>query len=144
MSYFLSIEDRQKIIEAIQKAEQNCSGEVRVHFDRRCKGDVLEAAAQTFARLDMQRTKLRNGILFYVAYRDRKFAVIGDLGINQRVPNDFWNQICEMLEQYFKSGDYVGGLCKGIELCGDQLKTYFPHQSDDVNELPDDISFGNK
>lgn len=139
---FLTKEECKTIEEAIKTAELNCSGEIRVHFDKKCKGDIMDAAANTFARLKMQRTKLRNGVLFYVAYNDRKFAVIGDCGINMKVPNNFWNDVCEILSQYFKKGDFVNGLVKGIELCGNQLKEYFPHQADDIDELPNEISFG--
>ncbi|MBP5366252.1 MAG: TPM domain-containing protein [Bacteroidales bacterium] len=142
MAKFLSEEQGKQIIAAIQAAENNCSGEVRVHFDAHCKGDTMEAAIKTFDRLGMQKTALHNGVLFYVAYGDRKFAVIGDEGINSKVPENFWNNICDLLTEYFKKGDFVGGLTKGIELCGDQLKMYFPHQRDDKNELTDEISYG--
>ena len=142
MPKFITKEQSDQIISAIKAAEKNCSGEIRVHFDSHCNGDVLDTAARTFARLKMQRTKLRNGVLFYVAFEDRQFAVIGDKGINSKVPENFWNGVCDILTEHFKENDFAGGLSKGIELCGEQLKKFFPYQDDDVNELPDDISFG--
>ena len=138
---FFSKEQCRVIEQAIERAELNCSGEIRVHVARHCEANVLDSAAQTFALLGMQRTKLRNGILFYFAADDHKFAVIGDCGINAKVTNDFWTTISGEIEQQFKKGDFVGGLCNAIERCGELLKQYFPYQSDDENELSNEVSF---
>ena len=141
---FFSKEQCKAIEHAIEDAELNCSGEVRVHVARKCDGDVFEAASQTFATLGMHRTKLRNGILFYLAVEDKKFAVIGDCGINEKVSDNFWDILAADMESLFRSGDFVGGLTKAIERCGLLLKQYFPYQSDDVNELSNEVSFDNK
>jgi len=140
---FLSQQQCQQIEKAIELAEKNCSGEIRVHIDKHCSANVLDDAAHTFARLKMHKTELRNGVLFYIAYADKKFAVIGDKGINARVPDGFWTEVCEALSLKFKNGDFVGGLTDGIQLCGEKLKQFFPYQPNDVNELPNEISFGN-
>jgi uncharacterized membrane protein len=81
------------------------------------------------------------GVLFYLAVEDRKFAVIGDAGINAKVPVDFWDTTKELMLKNFKEGKFTEGLSEGIIIAGKQLKTHFPHQKDDVNELPDEISF---
>lgn len=140
---FLSQQQCQQIEKAIELAEKNCSGEIRVHIDKHCSANVLDDAAHTFARLKMHKTELRNGVLFYIAYADKKFAVIGDKGINARVPDGFWTEVCKALSLKFKNGDFVGGLTEGIQLCGEKLKQFFPYQPNDVNELPNEISFGN-
>ena len=139
---FLTPAECDQIVAAMKQAELNCSGEIRVHIDKHCKEDILDGAAHTFARLHMHRTKLRNGVLFYIAYADRKFAVIGDAGINSKVPEDFWNNVSQTVEEHFRKGEYTAGLCNGIKLCGEKPKEFFPYQSDDINELPDEISFG--
>jgi uncharacterized membrane protein len=139
---FFSEEDKKRIVSAIKAAELNTSGEIRVHLEARCKEDVLDRAAYLFEKLQMHKTELRNGVLFYLAYADRKFAILGDGGINEKVPDDFWDEIKARAIEAFKEGDFVNGLCQGIELCGQQLKAHFPYQSDDVNELSDEISFG--
>lgn len=90
----------------------------------------------------MHNTKLRNGILFYLALKHRKFAILGDAGINSVVPANFWDDVKETLLVYFKENKYSEGLCRGIEMAGVHLKKNFPHKKDDTNELPDDISFG--
>src|SRR5690606_22697677 len=125
-------------------AENNTSGEVRVHIEDTCEGEVLERAAQVFAYLHMHQTKLRNGVLFYVALKSHKFAVLGDAGINAVVPKNFWQEINQSVIADFKEGRYADGLAKGIRMAGDQLKSYFPYAGDhkDINELSDDISFG--
>lgn len=140
---FFTRSEEERILGAIRSAEAACSGELRVHVARRCScDDVRDAAAHIFHRLRMERTRERNGVLFYLASADRRFAVLGDAGINARVPPGFWDGVVERLAVAFRAGDFAGGLCEGIELCGEQLAKYFPPRPDDVNELPDDISYG--
>jgi len=141
---FFTREQKKQITDAIARAELNTSGEIRLHVDNRCKGDVLDCAATWFETLKMHKTEQRNGVLFYLAVKDRKFAILGDAGINAKTPDNFWDNISETMADYFKEADFAGGLVKGIEMAGLQLKEHFPYQSDDVNELSDEISFGGK
>ncbi|GAB3176690.1 TPM domain-containing protein [Telluribacter humicola] len=140
---FLGPEDQQQIVAAIKQAENRTSGEIKVHIEKYCPdGLPIERAKEVFEELGMQKTTLKNGVLFYLAYEDHKFAVIGDKGIYEKVPHGFWDSTKELLRHHFSRGEFTEGLCKGIQEAGIQLKTYFPYQSDDINELPDDISFG--
>ena len=138
---FFSKEEQHNIVAAIKEAELNTSGEIRVHIENHCKEEALERAAEVFYDLKMDRTAARNGILFYLAVKDHKFAIIGDEGINRNVEHDFWNDIKDEMIAKFKENRFAEGLIAGILKCGEKLKTYFPHQSDDVNELSDEISF---
>ncbi|MBD2754528.1 TPM domain-containing protein [Spirosoma validum] len=135
-------DEQQRIIEAIRQAEKATSGEIRVHVEPQCPtGDPIERAIEVFARLGMHQTKEQNGVLFYLAHADRKFAVVGDKGIDAKVPADFWKTTKDLLRNHFAAGEYAIGLSRGIERAGEQLKHYFPYASDDTNELADDISF---
>ena len=138
---FFSKEEQQKIVAAIKEAELNTSGEIRVHIENHCKKEALERAAEVFYDLKMNQTAARNGILFYLAAKDHKFAIIGDEGINKNVEHDFWNDIKDEMVAMFKENKFAEGLIAGILKCGKRLKEYFPYQSDDVNELSDEISF---
>jgi uncharacterized membrane protein len=138
-----SKEQKDRIVEAIKAAEKLTSGEIQVHIDNHCKKDVLDRAAEVFAILKMHKTKLRNGVLFYMATKDHKFAILGDAGINKTVPDNFWDHIKEKMMDYFKEDNITEGLSAGIEMAGEALKKHFPIQDDDVNELSDEISFGN-
>jgi len=131
-----------QIVAAIKEAELNTSGEIKVHIERKCKEDVLDHAAFMFDKLQMQKTELRNGVLIYLAIEDRKLAILGDAGINSKVSNDFWDTTKDFIISKFKDGQFTKGLSGGIKLAGQQLKEHYPYQSDDVNELSDDISFG--
>ena len=134
-------EEQQRIREAVERAEKHTSGEIRVCVEKTCSEDVLDRAATYFTKLDMHKTKLRNGVLIYLATEDHKFAIIGDAGINKVVPDDFWdNTKLQMLEQ-FKQGNLVEGIATGVTMAGEQLKKYFPYDTDDSNELSDDVSF---
>lgn len=138
-----SEEQSKKIIAAIEEAEKATSGEIRVHFENHCKGEVLDRAAEVFAKLHMHLTELRNGVLFYVAIKDHKFAILGDMGINKKVPDQFWDEIKEHMQKKFIEKEFTAGICDGIRKAGQQLKTHFPYQKDDKNELSDDISYEN-
>lgn len=139
---YFTEENKLEITNAIRVAETNTSGEIRVHIEKHCKGDVLDRAAYIFEKLEMHKTELRNGVLFYLALEDRKFAILGDAGINQKVPEDFWETTKETVIGKLKEGLYAEGLANGIIMAGEQLKAHFPYQKDDVNELSDEISFG--
>lgn len=138
---FFSASDERLIMDAIHIAENNTSGEIRVHIENKCKKEVLDRAAEVFDLLKMQKTRLRNGVLFYLAINDRKFAILGDAGINEKVPADFWDEIKNQMLVDFKQGEFAKGLSEGILKAGDQLKTHFKHEDDDINELPDEISY---
>lgn len=139
---FLNPEQEASVILAIKNAEKQTSGEIRVHLESKTKKPVLDRAAEVFKKLSMHKTEARNGVLFYVAVEDKTFAIIGDEGINQKVPTDFWEETKNVLVSHFKTNDFGVGLAKGIAKAGEQLQAHFPYQKDDVNELPDDISFG--
>lgn len=126
---------------AIQQAEKATSGEIRVHIENHCRKNVLDRAADVFAQLKMHKTAARNGVLVYVALEDRKLAILGDAGINAKVPANFWEGIKIRMVEQFKQGLITEGIREAVLSAGNALKTYFPYQTDDKNELPDDISF---
>lgn len=135
-------DEQKRIVEAIRQAEKATSGEIRVHVEPHCaSADPMQRAIEVFAHLGMNQTKEQNGVLFYLAYTDRKFAILGDKGINAKVPDNFWTSTKDLLRSHFAAGNYATGLSQGIERAGQQLKQYFPYASDDTNELADDISF---
>ena len=139
---FLTDVQQELIAAAIQNAENQTSGEIRVHMEKTCGGNVLDRASEVFANLEMHKTKLRNGVLFYLAFEDRKFAILGDAGINSTVPENFWDDIKIKMQSRFRSGHFIEGLCEGVEMAGDQLKSSFPRTDDDINELPNTVSIG--
>ena len=139
--HFFSQVEQQQIVAAIGKAECNTSGEIRVNIDNRCRGNVLDRAAEVFGKLGMNKTEQRNGVLIYLAVKDKVFAIIGDEGINKVVEKTFWNDVKDLMSAQFAHGNFCQGLVDGIERCGEKLKIFFPIQPNDVNELSDEISF---
>lgn len=140
--FFLTKKEQKKIIKAIQEAERNTSGEIRIHIDAEPAPNHLEVAVAVFHSLNMSETKDRNGVLFHVSPKDHNFTVIGDEGINAVTSDDFWDEIKVTVIKKFKKGKYAKGLVKGIEMAGKALQKHFPYQDDDKNELPDEISWG--
>jgi len=137
---FLKAEEEQRIIQAIKEAEYNTSGEIRVHLESVNQNPTMEHAWEVFSKIGMEQTLQRNGVLFYIDVNHNVFTVIGDEGINKVVPEDFWESIKDTVLNHFKTGQYAEGLVSGISMVGKKLSEYFPYQSDDVNELPDEIS----
>ena len=135
-------DEQQRIVDAIRQAEKATSGEIRVHVEPNCPAaDPVQRAIEVFAQLGMHQTKAQNGVLFYLAHVDRKFAVLGDKGIDAKVPTDFWKSTKDLLRGHFAKGEYVEGLSLGIGRAGQQLQQYFPYDGKtDANELADDIS----
>lgn len=140
-STFFTREQQEAIVRAIGEAEHATSGEIRVHIETSCKADVLDEAAWLFRKLGMHRTADRNGVLIYLALKERKYAIIGDTGINAVVPPGFWDIISDHMKQRFSDNLFTEGLTEGIIMAGEQLKEHFPHAKDDINELTDTISF---
>ncbi len=139
---FFSETEQQQIVEAIRLAELNTSGEIRLHIEPKCKLDPYVRAKEIFEQLGMDATELKNGVLFYLAYKDKKFAILGDSGIHEKVHQDFWDAEKESMLQHFKEGKYTEGLTKAIADAGEKLKFHFPYHATDKNELTNDISFG--
>ena len=139
---FLSSEEEKQIVDAIKKAEKQTSGEIRVHIDKSTEIDQLERAQEVFYLLNMDKTQDKNGVLFHISVDNKGFSIIGDEGIDKKVPLNFWNEIKDDMISYFKEKKYAEGLINGIHKAGESLQNYFPYQKDDVNELPDEISKG--
>lgn len=138
---FLTAEQQATVVDAVRLAEKGTSGEIRVHIDGECTGDPVKRAEEVFVKLGMHKTQLRNGVLIYMACNSKVFAIIGDKGINDVVPENFWEDVAKTMSAHFRAGDFTGGLSQAALMAGEKLKYFFPHMEDDVNELPDEISY---
>ncbi|SFA76093.1 TLP18.3, Psb32 and MOLO-1 founding protein of phosphatase [Flavobacterium swingsii] len=139
---FLTKEEEQEIVEAIRVAEKETSGEIRVHIEKTTSMDAYDRAMEVFHELKMDETELKNGVLIYLAVKDKTFVICGDQGINDVVQNDFWDCTRDVMVSHFKNENYKQGLIDGILRAGEQLKKYFPYQDHDTNELSNEISKG--
>tara|TARA_A100001234_G_C12633620_1_gene389259 strand:+ start:1389 stop:1814 length:426 start_codon:yes stop_codon:yes gene_type:complete len=136
--------EKKTIVDAITEAELNTSGEIRIHIDKKCKNNPIDKAVKIFEKLGMHKTEHRNGVLIYIATSNKKLAIIGDEGINRVVTENFWDEIKDEMISHFKDDNFIVGLSNGIIKAGQQLKKHFPYKSDDINELTNEISFGDE
>ena len=134
---FLTADQQKTVVDAVRSAEKGTSGEIRIHIESECDTDPIKRAEEIFGKLGMHRTVLRNGVLIYVA-----FAIIGDKGINEVVPENFWEDVIRIMSVRFREGLFTEGLSEAVAASGEKLKAFFPYNSDDINEQPDEISFG--
>jgi uncharacterized membrane protein len=140
---FFTPDQQKQMVEAIQRAEKNTSGEVRVFVESRCKYvDAVDRAREIFFSLKMHATKDRNAVLLYIALDDHQLALFADEGIYQRLGADYWNKEVRKIIAAFTKDDYTGGICAVVNDIGEALKTEFPYERSDKNELPDEIIFG--
>ncbi len=137
---FFSEDEKKRLVSAVQSAEKQTSGEIKVHLQKKCSGDPMGEAKQVFEKLGMTNTEQRNGILFFLSLEDRRFVILGDIGIHEKVKDDFWHAIRNRVLDHFKKGEFIEGLEAGIKKCGEELGEYFPYEKKDQNELSDDIS----
>ena len=137
----MSDADLAALVQAVTEAEQMTSAEIRVHLDHRCQGDALARAVKLFERLDMHRTRLRNGVLIYVAVEDRKLAVIGDTGIHEHVGGTFWQRLVAATLDHLRQARPRDGLVEAVRDVGAVLRVHFPRDPEDRNELSDEVSF---
>ena len=135
-----SKDQQQQVKVAIEKAELQTSCEIRVFVEDFSKIDVLDRAAFQFKKLAMHETALRNGVLIYLATEDKKFAIIGDAGINQHTGNEFWDSVKELMLTEFKKDDLTTGLIIGIAAIAEKVKLFFPYEMGDKNEISNDIA----
>jgi uncharacterized membrane protein len=138
----LSAVHEAEIIQAIQEAEKKTSGEIRVHVESHCEGHPIERSKVLFFQLGMQKTDLQNGVLVYLAVKDRKFSIIGDKGIDANVPAEFWETIRDEMRPLLAKNEFGAGLALGVRRIGEALANFFPYQREDVNELSDELSYG--
>lgn len=130
-----------RIEAAIERAEKQTSGEIHVHVASHSREDVRESAVMAFETLGMAETKQRNGVLLFFATEDRKFAVIGDKGINDIVGQGFWDDVVSVISKGFAAGTPIDAICEAIDLCGTKLRDNFPPDEKDDDELPNEVSF---
>jgi uncharacterized membrane protein len=139
---FLSEAGRRRVVDAIAAAEEGTSGEIRVHIEARSGKDALERARVVFDRLGMADTARRNGVLIYVATADHQFAIVGDEGIHREVGDGYWEAIRDRMEARFRTGEFAEGLCEAVARVGEVLRSAFPAEAGDVNELSNEPSIG--
>lgn len=137
---FIARLDQPRIVEAIANAEKQTSGEIRVHLQPHARGDIRHIAERTFERLGMTKTELRNGVLLFIASEEQRFVILGDSGINAKVPAGFWDEIAAKLTLRFQAGELTDGIVEAVTAAGAELKHYFPRAHDDVDELSNEIN----
>lgn len=142
MIEFFTKEEGDRIVEAIRLAEKQTSGEIRVHLEVNSRKRTIADAVSIFKKLGMRNTKDRNGVLFLIVPERRELAIYGDVGIHNSTQEGYWAEVMDHVQGRFREGAHADGICEGITMVGEKLKKHFPYQSDDINELPDEISYG--
>ena len=135
----LNNEELNRVVDSIRQAEGQTSAEIRVCVARKCGGNPLDAAFKKFKSLKMDATALRNGVLIYVAPEDHKAAIVGDTGIDKLAKTGFWDSTLNEMFCFFRDDRICDGIYRGVERVGELMKSHYPVQEDDVNELCDDV-----
>ena len=136
---FISRLDEARIIDAIAEAERKSSGELRVYVSRRKRTDPLAFARKRFLQLGMTNTRHRNAVLIYLVPHTGQFAIVGDRGIHEKCGDAFWQEVTARMSDLLKQGRFTDAILDAIQKVGDVLARHFPRDSDDQNEMPDQI-----
>jgi uncharacterized membrane protein len=139
---FFNKDEEERIMASIRMAETASSGEIRLYVESECADSVEKRTVEIFKKLKMFKTQQRNGVLIYIALDSRKFAIFGDEGIHKKMGFSFWTTEAATLKTFLSDGRIVDGVCKVALDIGEVLKSHFPYQSDDKNELPDMPVYG--
>ena len=141
---FFTPGEKEQLLDAIREAEKRTSGEVRLYVESKCRFvDPVDRAKELFLQMKMDQTKDRNATLIYVAVKDRQAAILGDLGIHEKVGSKYWTDEIQKMMVHFRHHHLAQGICQCISDIGEALHHYFPYERDtDKNELPDEIVFG--
>ena len=129
------------LVEAIKKAEDQSTGEIRVHIDSTSEENNAKTAWEVFKSLGMDKTQERNAVLFHVNFEQKYLTIIGDKGIHEKVQQKFWNNLHDKITQAFSETKYFEGLQNAILETGYELKKFFPIEGENPNELPNEITF---
>lgn len=140
LNKMLSEFDKKSVVEAIQAAEEITSGEIRVHLDKKGGKDPFIEAKRVFERLGMTKTKERNGVLIYLCFARKQLAILGDRGINEKVPEGYWDELYDNMITAFKNENYCLGICEAVQHVGEKLSAHFPVNGDNPNELSNEIT----
>jgi len=141
---YISADELDAIKNHIAEIEKFTSGEIRLCFQMRRawidrKLTTRELAMKEFFKLGMEKTKDKTGVLLFILFKDKKFEVVADEGINNKISPEKWNVITNFLINEFKSGHYKDGIVKALDEVKEVLMKEFPRNSDDVDELSNDI-----
>jgi uncharacterized membrane protein len=141
---YFSKSDLAKISATIGELERRTSGEIRVSVVRRRRWNersltVEELATRDFLHLGMDKTKDATGVLLFLLLSERRFRIVADRGINERVAQETWDEMAGILTTHFRDGHYLGGVLETLRRVGAVLERHFPRQSDDTNELPNTV-----
>lgn len=135
----LSNNAAERVAEAVAAAEQQTSAEVKVVVLRYCWRDLREKAKSLFYKHQLHKTKDRNAVMILLVLVNREFLVYGDVGIHEKVDDDFWLKVRDAMREKFIEGDLTEGLCAGIQCVSEQLAVHFPRTHDDANEISDEV-----
>jgi uncharacterized membrane protein len=139
---FLSADEKKEVAQAIALAERNTSSEIRVFIEKKCKEDPVKRAVAVFRQLEMQRTMFHTGVLIYIASADQSVAIIGDQGIHEKVPENFWDDEVALLKGFFAEGKFAEGIIAAVAACGVQLHKHFPMDGSNPDELSNQVVIG--
>jgi uncharacterized membrane protein len=139
---FLTAEEKRRIVAAIEDAEKRTTGEIRVHLENWCWADAYKRATDLFTQLGMNKTAQGTGVLIYIAVKSHKMAIVGDAGINVKVPSDFWKSTLDHALACFRENRYADGIVETVNQCAAPLELHFPKTENNPDELSNEISFG--
>ena len=117
--------ERERIARAIAEAEEGTTGRIAVRVIPDATVDAFERAKAEFGRIGLHRHDDGNAALIFVAPKARRFAVIGDRALHERVGDAFWGDVVNELQPYFARGEISNGVVHAVGRLGEAFKAHF-------------------
>jgi uncharacterized membrane protein len=141
---FMNDDELLRISNKIKEMESTTAGEIRVSVKEKKpflskRKSTHQLAHKEFFRLKMNETRDKTGILIFLILKERKFHILADEGINEKVPENTWDNVCREIQQKFQNGYFCDGILHGVERVGKILSEHFPIKPDDTNELSNEV-----
>ncbi len=100
---------------------------------------VRERTIRAFYEKGLYRTRDETGILVFLSLLERRVWILGDRGINEKIPEGFWEERAMEITAGIRSGARGSAVADAVLRCRDELAKFFPKKPGDTNELPDDV-----
>jgi uncharacterized membrane protein len=140
MEFFFEEQFSIQVEKAIEEAELLTSAEFKLHIEEMCKEDLLDRAAFVFSELELHKTEKRNAVLLYVSTNDRKVSILADAGAKVHLSEQFLSETLSTLINDFKQNQYAQGIGNCFLSIASALKSFFPYQENDINEISNKVS----
>jgi putative membrane protein len=96
-------------------------------------------AVGQFLAHNLHTTAGRTGVMIFVSVAERYAEILADAGIHERVPQEEWQAIVDVLTWHIGRGEAGEGFVRAIRAVGEHLARHLPPGTRDPDALPNHL-----